>query len=204
MATPLYRWTRDLHLYTGLFVGPFVLVFAGSAILLNHAYLPWTARTAAPPDTQTVRVSVQDSDNSLDVASQVRRQIGVSGEIGFVNRSRGGTRVTFPIETPTRTTTVRVDLNAGVATIAHKDHGVWEASIYLHRMPGPHNANIRGNWVITRLWGWLADATVYLVLFLTASGVYLWTVLKADRRTGLIFLGAGMLSFTVIVVAIVA
>lgn len=203
MATPLYRWTRNLHLYAGLFAGPFVLVFACSAILLNHAYLPWKAK-ADKAEPRTVPVSVQNSDNALDVAREVRRQIGVSGEIGFVNRARGGSRISFPIETPTRTTSVRVDLNASVATIEHKDHGVWEASIYLHRMPGPHNANIRGNWVITKLWGWFADATVYLVLFLTASGVYLWTALKADRRAGLMFLGAGMLSFIAIFVAVVA
>jgi hypothetical protein len=45
---------------------------------------------------------------------------------------------------------------------------------------------------------------VYLLLLLSATGIYLWTVLKAQRRTGLLFLGAGALSFVAIVVAIVA
>jgi hypothetical protein len=58
--------------------------------------------------------------------------------------------------------------------------------------------------VFTRIWGWLADGTVYVLLFLTASGIYLWTVLKADRRAGLIFLGTGMVCFIAIVLAIVA
>lgn len=40
-------------------------------------------------------------------------------------------------------------------------------------------------------------------LFLTATGIYLWTILKAERRVGLIFLGSGMLSFVLIVVAMV-
>jgi hypothetical protein len=71
-------------------------------------------------------------------------------------------------------------------------------------MPGPHNANIRGNWPFTRLWGWLADTTVYLLLFLSATGVYLWTALRAERRAGLVVLGAGALSFAVIVAALVA
>jgi hypothetical protein len=35
------------------------------------------------------------------------------------------------------------------------------------------------------------------------SGVYLWTVLRADRRTGLIFLGAGVVSFFSLLFAIV-
>ncbi|MEO8624768.1 MAG: hypothetical protein ABI625_27035, partial [bacterium] len=107
-------------------------------------------------------------------------------------------------ETPGHVATVDVDLSAGTATIQQQSTGVWNALIYLHKMPGPHNASVRGNWLVTRLWGWTADVAVYLVLFLTASGVYLWTVLRADRRTGLAFLGAGLLSFVAIIVAIVA
>lgn len=71
-------------------------------------------------------------------------------------------------------------------------------------MPGPHNVNIRGNWIFTRIWGWLAGGTVYLLLFLSASGIYLWTAFKAERRTGLILLGSGVLSLMAIILAIVA
>ena len=50
-----------------------------------------------------------------------------------------------------------------------------------------------------RAWRTLADATVYLVLFVTLSGVYLWYVLKAERRIGLILLAAGGISFAALV-----
>ena len=33
----IYRWIRDLHLYCGLFVSPFVLLFAGSVFYLKLA-----------------------------------------------------------------------------------------------------------------------------------------------------------------------
>ena len=203
-AKSFYRRTRDLHLYVGLFLSPFVLVYAVSAILLNHAALPWGSRAGPPLASHTIRVAVVDGENSLDVAAQVRRQIGVRGEIGFVSRKPGSPRLSFPIETPGRTTRVRVDLAAGTATLERRESGVWDALIYLHKMPGPHNANIRGNWLFTRLWGWLADGAVYALLFLSASGIYLWTALKADRRTGLVFLGAGVLSFALLVLAVVA
>ena len=203
-ARRFYPGTRNLHLYLGLFVSPFVLVYAVSAIQLNHSLMPWGGRGAPSTDRRVVRVVVTDAADGLAVAAQVRRQVGIAGEIGYVNRKPGGTRVSFPLESPGRTTQVKVDLATGIATIEQKDTGVWDALIYLHKMPGPHNANIRGNWLFTRLWGWLADATVYLLLFLTASGVYLWTILKADRRTGLRVLAAGVLSFLALVVAIVA
>ena len=63
---------------------------------------------------------------------------------------------------------------------------------------------MRGNWVYTRLWGGLADATVYMLLLISVTGVYLWAVLKAERKIGLVLLGAGALSFAGVIYAIVA
>jgi len=40
MRFRLYSLTRELHSYVGLFLSPFVLVFAVSVILLNHPDLP--------------------------------------------------------------------------------------------------------------------------------------------------------------------
>lgn len=202
MPRAFYRWTRDLHLYVGLFASPFVLVYAASAILLNHAYPSPTARSLIFPRIVAIRVT--DSDDGMSVARQVREQVGVRGEIGYVNRKPQGHTLSFPIETPGRLTSVKVDLAAGTATLMEQPTGLADATIYLHKMPGPHNVKIRGNWVFTRLWSWLADGTVYAILFLSVSGVYLWVVIRAARRYGLLFLGAGALSFAAIVIAIVA
>ena len=200
----LYRRTRDLHLYVGLFLAPFVLLYAISAILLNHAYLPWGSRSGEPAARDTLRVVVPDDDDGLVVAKAVQRQVGVRGEIGWVSRNVERHRLDFPIETPGRLTNVRVDLATGIATVEARETGVWDAAIQLHKLPGPHLVKIRGNWFGTRLWRWLADATVYLLLFLTESGVYLWLVLRAERRTGLVFLGAGAVTFVALLLGIVA
>jgi hypothetical protein len=58
-------------------------------------------------------------------------------------------------------------------------------------MPGPHNVAIRGNWIGTQVWRVFADATIYLLLFISASGVYLWWAIKAERRIGLVLVTAG-------------
>ena len=198
-----YRSIRDLHLYVGLFLSPFVLVYAASAVFLNHAYMPWGGRDAPRTPAQSVRVHVRDSDDGLEVARQVREQLGMRGEIGFVSRDKKRARLNFPIETPGTVTRVRLDLTTGTATVERQDTGVWDAAVYLHKTPGPHNVKLRGNWVFMRLWAWVADATVYLLLFLSATGIYLWTVLRAQRRTGLLCLGAGAVTFVALVVGIV-
>jgi hypothetical protein len=44
------------------------------------------------------------------------------------------------------------------------------------------------------VWRWMADATVYLILFISLSGVYLWYALRAERSVGFFLLFAGALS----------
>jgi hypothetical protein len=194
------RWVRDLHLYCGLFLSPFVLVYALSAILVNHAVLPWggpKAAKASPKRTAAVRVP--DDEDAVRQARAILAQIGVVGEVEFVRREDEGRRLVIPVVVPGRRTTVRVDAVAGRAEVEEKRTGVWDSIVYLHKMPGQHLVSIRGNWVFMRLWRWLADATVYIALFLSATGVYLWVLLKAERKTGLVFLGLGILSFVVVV-----
>ena len=36
MGKGFYRWLRQLHLYFGVFICPFLLIFAVSTIMLNH------------------------------------------------------------------------------------------------------------------------------------------------------------------------
>jgi hypothetical protein len=59
------------------------------------------------------------------------------------------------------------------------------------------------NWLPMAAWRWLADGTAYLLLFLTASGVYMWIVLRSERRTGLVLMAAGAISFLGIIYGLV-
>ncbi len=45
--------------------------------------------------------------------------------------------------------------------------------------------------------------TVYLIFFLSLSGLYLWTALRSERRVGLILLASGALTFWGMVYAVV-
>jgi hypothetical protein len=53
------------------------------------------------------------------------------------------------------------------------------------------------------VWRVLADGTVYLMLFITVSGIYLWVVLRSERRIGLALLTLGAFSFFGAVYALV-
>ena len=194
-----YVWTRDLHLYIGLFLSPFLLVFAISTLFLNHAWKPWeTVQT----QTRSAQIQVPAGLERLAMARQILAQLEVSGEIEYIRYLPKENRLILPVSKPGSRVSIDVELGTGRATVERRDTGIWDALVYMHRSPGPHNVALRGNWFYMRLWRWFADATVYLVLFLSVSGVYLWAVLKAERRIGLVLLAAGVASFLMVIYAL--
>jgi hypothetical protein len=193
-----YRWTRDLHLYCGLFVSPFVIAFAVSVFFLNHAKVDMGAVTSVttfrdvriPEATETAR-----GREAVERARQIVDQVGMTGEIGFVRYVSRDRRLVIPVSKPGIESIVDVDIVTGTVTVSRRATSKLESVAYLHKSPGPHNADVRGNWLWTRAWRWLADGTVYLVLFISATGLYLWFTIKAERRIGWAVLGAGAVTF---------
>jgi hypothetical protein len=208
MSRRFYLVTRDLHLYCGLFISPFVLVFAISVFFLVHSWIPGVSRQ---PVSRTAHdLSLPAGVERLKGRQQVEALrgvldgLGVAGEVNFIRYVARDHRLVIPVMVPGRETTVDLHLDTRTATVTERATGVWDAMVYLHKMPGPHNVNLRMNWFYIRIWKWLADATVCLVLFISISGIYLWAVLRAERRIGLLLLGAGALSFFGIVYAVSA
>jgi hypothetical protein len=197
----LYSSTRDLHLYAGLFLCPFVLLFAFSTILLNHPSPP-PAGKSAPKRQVAVEVPAGEP-GSVPHARQILQRIGVTGEIDYVRHNAKAERLFMPVSKPGETTKVDVDLRAKTATIEREERGLGEALNYLHKMPGPHNVRFRGNWVYMTWWAVTADAAVYGILFLTVSGLYLWWKLKAERTVGWVLVGGGAATVALLAGAIV-
>ncbi len=197
----LYSTVRDLHLYLGLFISPLVLVFAVSVFFLVHAWVPGSTAAAV---TRTagdlpIRPGVEALTGREQAAALrgVLDRLGVRGEVGMVRRIAKEHRLVIVVTIPGREASVDLNLETRSATVSERTPGIGSAVIYLHKMPGQHLANLRGNWVYLRIWRWLADGTVYAVLFLTLSGVYLWAVLRAERRIGIALIAAGGVSFLV-------
>jgi hypothetical protein len=205
-VTVLYRWTRDLHLYFGLFISPFILLFAVSVFFLNHGKL--ALGPPAPP--RIVRgLKIPEGFDRLQGREAVTRateilpQLPLTGEIGFLRYVRADRHLMFPVSRPGLEATVDVNLDDRSALVMERQTGFLEAIAFLHKMPGPHNVAIRGNWLWVRAWKWFADITIYLTMFISVSGVYLWYALKAERRVGLALLTAGAMTFFGLIYAVI-
>jgi hypothetical protein len=200
MRGRFYWLVRDLHLYFGLFVSPFVLVFAISVFFLVHAWLPRLG--SATSTTHVVSDLPLPADLHLlsgrpliDALKPALEKAGVRGEVGFIRHLVKEEKLIVPVTIPGRGTIMTISLPSREATIVTRETGLADALVTLHKAPGPHGPGIRMNWFCMRAWRWMADATVYLFLFVSLSGIYLWYVLRAERRVGLLLLFAGGLTF---------
>ena len=198
---------RDFHLYVGLFLSPFVLLFAISVVFLVHAWLPGAA--AKPATRAATEISLPADFEKLKGREQlaathgVLDRLGVRGEITALRQIPRDRRFVIAVSLPGHETTVDLNVIQRSAAISSRTTGIWDATVFLHKMPGPHNASLRGNSFYLQAWRWLADATVYLLLFVSVSGIYLWAVLKTERRIGLSLLAAGAATFGGLIYALV-
>ena len=200
MRGRFYRLVRDLHLYLGLFSSPFVLVFAISVFFLVHTWLPKFA-----PETSNTRVvsalplpgNLQTLSGRplIDALKPSLEKADVHGEIGFLQHMVKEEKLIIPVTVPGRQTIVTISIASREATIVTRETGLADAMATLHRSPGEHAPAIRMNWFYMQAWRWLADTTAYLILFISVSGIYLWYVLRAERRVGFVLLFAGALAF---------
>lgn len=152
-----------------------------------------------PVAAELERLSGRDQVNAV---RPVLDRLGIKGEISFIRLIAKEHRLLIPVLLPGRETTVDLNLQRRTAAVSERHTGLSDALIHLHKMPGPHNFTVRGNSSYMRVWRRLTDVASYGLLFLTLSGVYLWAVLRAERRIGIVLLSTGAVSFFGLVYAI--
>src|SRR5437867_9356111 len=87
LSKSFYLITRDLHLYLGLFISPFVLLFAISVIFLVHSWIPGmsnqqTRRTVSDLSL-AADLDLLKGPEQLTAIRGVLDKLGVGGEVNF-------------------------------------------------------------------------------------------------------------------------
>lgn len=202
----LSKLAAVLHVYGGLFLTPFAVIFALSVFVLNHAPVE---SPRAERVMEAVKVDIPAGVESMPARERIDRlrpmldKLGVRGEVSFVRYLPDEGRLVMPMSTPSTESTVELDLRARTAKVRTRDTSTLRGTVYLHKLPGPHLVNIRGNWIVIRIWRFLADGTVYLFLLSTLSGLILWWILRPLRRVGFAWLLAGTVTFIGAIYALV-
>jgi hypothetical protein len=202
-----YHVIKDLHFYIGLFISPFIVIFALSALVVNHNFTDWQDNwqdwffSVNDDVDQTAEFTIPANDKSeIDYAKDILNQINISGEIAGVFGD--SVQMYIPVTKPGHRISIRADIISGVAYIHEEETNLWKRLVWLHKMPGPHNANIRGNWIFTKIWALSVDLFVVFLLFSSITGITLWYYFKNERAIGLIALLIGFLSIVSLVIGI--
>ena len=199
-----YLWSRDIHLYVGLFASPYVIVFALSTILLNHN---WNTVDNAEIKEWESQVELKEGLEPRQLGFDIAEQLGLQGEVGQARKIPAARAQLFPGQEVFQTgvnklgqnTRIEVDPETGLTRIRQTTTGAMRAIIEMHMRPGPHSPRSLMSWIFSKIWAAMSDAVVYLLLFLSISGIYLWFVLKAERKIGWIMTLAGLGSFAFII-----
>ena len=192
-----YSLIRALHLYFGLSISPFILIFSISVLALNHSgYFDklQPKKTLEPTHTRLNNFQVQSSD--LLTAKAIIQQLGINGEIDWISKT--DSTYSFPVHKPGLSKWILLNTKTGMASITRQQEGSFKGMSYLHMMPGQHNAMLRGNSFFMKAWRIATDVFVYFVLFVSVTGVFLWYLLKPERKLGMYSLGFGFVFFIVL------
>ena len=194
----LYSPIRALHLYFGLFTSPFILVFAISVLVINHpGFFSGMNPEVKTEDIHRKLEVIPFGETDLVTAKAIINELGLTGEIDFISRT--DSLFSFPLNKPGLINRVTVNTSNGDVLISQSDEGFFRGTRFLHMMPGQHNAMMRGNSGFMKVWRLVTDSIVYLMLFLSASGIFLWYFLRPDRKLGLYALSFGLITLIVLV-----
>ncbi len=190
-----YSQIRMLHLYIGLFISPFVLIYALSVLTINHPrVLEKITQVKKFPALNVSLDSIPYGNTNLMTARAILKKLDITGEIDYINTN--DSTIFFPVRTPAKLFNINVNTRTKIASVTRTDLGALRGTAFMHYMPGPHNASIRGNSGFIKVWRFLSDTIVYSILFLTLSGLVLWYFMRTERTLGWYSLAIGILILT--------
>jgi hypothetical protein len=186
----VYRYIRTTHLILGLLSGPFLLMYAASAIQMAHrSWFP--VQTTVRQESALVR---SGCDNPRALAHELMQREGWRGELIGVSRTAQALTVRIASVGTThdvacKDSAKKVDITTrtlgfvGVLNRMHHATGIWHSSSPM------------------KVWAAAVALTCVALVGLAGSGLWLWLLRKGERRIGLILVGAN-LAFSLTVLAL--
>jgi hypothetical protein len=181
---------RRVHMYAGLFLAPWVLMYALSTIAMNHrAHLGTKPPEFSKEYEREYRAAFSHDATPRQMGEQVLRDLGLEGAFAVNRPAPDGTlvinrqdllrprRVTY---TPSANRVLVEKAEARPAQILER----------MHRRRGYAQPYLRD-----RVWGAIVDGFVVLSLIWAFTGVWLWWEMKVTRRMGFACLAGGCAVF---------
>lgn len=192
---------RQIHMYLGLFLAPWMLIYALSTMAMNHreyfkeryggTMVKWKVEKE-----QTLTPQFKPDATAQEMAASILQGVNDYGNFN-ANLTRDRQKLTInrtdPV-TPRRFTYTPAD---GKLVIEKQEFRAEPYLEGLHRRRG-----YQSSFLLDKLWGGAVDLTIVSMVFWVLSGVWIWWSIKPTRRLGLVWAGVGCALFALFLFSI--
>jgi len=186
---------RRLHLYLGMFLLPWFLMYGASSLPFSHPEWfpdrpPWKVRADRAYD-----LDVPPGANLREAGGRVLQDLGIPGAFG-ANRPNDRQLNVYRFDFLTAT---RVTYHLDQKRLVAEDREFrWPAFLTgMHARGGFEQES-----ALNDAWGVVVDVVCVAMMLWIATGVYMWWQLPASRGWGWLAVGGGVVSFVVFVMAL--
>ena len=181
---------RKVHIYLGLALLLFVILFSGTGLLLNHHWAFedfWPQRQTTDFERTFKRPNVT---GDMAMARDLMAQLGFRGEVNQMDTTPDG-RFTIHTGRPGESLKIDADLTTGRATVRRVTVNGWGVVRTLHTFVGvsaddPTQAR---DWWMTRIWSLALDLTAIGLILLVMGGLIEAWAANPRRTLGLLTFG---------------
>lgn len=194
------RAIRRVHMYTALFLGPWLAMYALSTLVMAHrgfvSSLYSTPRPAMVVERELDYSRAFPTNLTREeISERILEDLGLEGTRSVSGGQKGQPLVINRQQalTPRRIT---FDPGKGKLQIEREE---FRAASFLERM---HRRRGYNEHLAQNLWGFVVDAAVAAMVFWSLSGVWLWWELRSTRLWGALALSAGTTLFVLFAIFI--
>jgi hypothetical protein len=186
---------RRTHLYLGLLLLPWMLMYAASTVLFNHGDSFRKFRAADPQwlplwEKDCVVDLPSGNDGLREAARRILDENGLAGAFGA---QRQGQRLTINVHNFRQPLRLTYEGERGKLRAERKAFAWIEVLIRLHQRIGYGHPGL-----LNTLWAVLVDLFCVATLAWIGTGLYLWWKLPVTRGWGWLALGGGLASIAIL------
>ena len=195
----IQHFNRRLHLYLGLTLSPWILLYAVSSIPFSHGRFfedldkakgqpNWIRRAEIPFDVPVP----QDEAQLRAFGAGIMKTAGLEGSFGAYRQ--GPSQVNVYSHSVWKSTQVKYLVDEKKLIVEDKRFR-WD-----HMLTGFHaKGGFEQDSVLHNSWGIVVDMVSLGLILWVASGLYMWIPMRNLRRSGLFALASGAASFALLV-----
>ena len=185
------RLIRRVHMFTGLFLAPWMLMYALSTLVMTHREYVLSFYPSKNPVFVNEREldytrSFADGTAREEIGHQILQDLGLAGR-HYVSGGRNGQPLVINRQNGLSLRRITFDPSSHKVAIQREEFRALTFLERMHRRRGYDQP-----YALEDTWGFTVDVAVITMAFWSLSGIWLWWELKTTRFWGALSLTAGL------------